>query len=121
MAGIDRHEEDRMARREQTIACTLTGGDLAAQAERWRRLRNRAGIARVEVADGLRLAFGDESGVEGALQALIAVENECCPWARWEVLREGDRLIMQATSSGAGVATLHSMFVQVEHVDGLDP
>jgi hypothetical protein len=93
------------------VACTLGVADLARQGECWRRLRNRAQRARVETADGIRVEFRADDGVEDALRALVAVENECCTWARWEVRREGDCVAMVATSAGEGVATLHTMFV----------
>lgn len=92
------------------VACTLTGEDLDSQAERWRLLRSEAGLERVETDDGLRLRFRDGRGVEQELRALVAVENDCCAWASWSVGREDGELVMQAISTGEGVATLHSMF-----------
>ncbi len=42
----------------------------------------------------------------------MAVENECCAWARWEVQQADDDggLVMQARATGDGVAVLQSMF-----------
>ena len=101
-----------MAASEKTpvVACTLTSEDLGTQSERWARLRSEAGLARVEMADGLRLGFRDEAGVEEELRALVAVENECCAWASWDVRRDDGELVLHASSTGEGVATLHSMF-----------
>ena len=96
-----------------TVACTLTSDDLGTQAERWTRLRREAGLERVETDDGLRLTFRDERAVEAELQALVAVENDCCAWASWDVGREDGELVMHASSTGDGVATLHSMFTEV--------
>jgi hypothetical protein len=95
---------------ETTVACTLTGHDLAAQAARWSALRADAGVAREPTEDGLRLTFRDEPGVEDELRALVAVENECCRWAAWDVSRENGVLVMHAGSTGDGVAALHGMF-----------
>lgn len=67
------------------VACTLTSADLAAQADRWERLIARAMIERTETADGLRLSFRLEPGVEEELRRLVAAENECCSWAAWTV------------------------------------
>jgi hypothetical protein len=92
------------------VACTLGKADLGAQAQRWRRVRNEAGLGRKETADGLRLTFRDAPEVGDELRALVAVENECCAWARWDVSRENGELIMLVRSSGQGVATLHAMF-----------
>jgi hypothetical protein len=106
------HDSD-MAASEKTpvVACTLTSADLGAQSARWTQLRTEAGLARVETDDGLRLGFRDEPGVEEELRALVAVENECCAWASWDVLREaGGELVLSVRSTCEGVATLRSMF-----------
>jgi hypothetical protein len=87
------------------IACTLTTGDLAEQARRWRALPL---VQREQTGDGLRVTFARESGVEDELRALVAVENDCCRWARWDV---EDGVVLVATSSGHGVPTLHGMFL----------
>jgi hypothetical protein len=91
------------------VACTLTSEDLGAQAERWTRLRSEAGLERVETQDGLRLSFSDERVVEEELRALVAVEKECCAWASWDVRREDGVLVMHASSTAEGVASLHAM------------
>jgi hypothetical protein len=92
------------------VACTLGNDDLGAQAERWRRVRSEAGLGRMETADGLRLTFRDGTQVEEELRALVAVENECCAWARWDVRREDGELVMHVRSTGTGIAALHTMF-----------
>lgn len=92
------------------IACTLTGTNQKNQRDRWVALRARHGIGRHEVADGLRLTFGDRPEVEAELDALVAVENDCCAWADWSVEREDGTLVMAARSKGDGVPTLHGMF-----------
>jgi hypothetical protein len=92
------------------IACTLTNADLKTQRERWIALRKGFGIGRHEVEDGLRLTFADHPAVEPELKALVAVENDCCAWARWTVERTDGVIVMAARSEGNGIATLHTMF-----------
>ena len=92
------------------VACTLGAGDLAAQAARWLRLRASAEHNRTETEDGLRVTFDDTVKVEAELCALVAVENDCCSWARWEVRREGGDLVLHASSTEHGVEALHGMF-----------
>jgi hypothetical protein len=96
--------------RRQPIACALGRSDLATQRERWKRLSAEAGLARVETPDGLRLTFRDEPGVAEELEALVAVERDCCAWADWSVARDERVLAMHVSSTGAGIATLHGMF-----------
>src|SRR5260370_32766594 len=67
------------------VACTLTSADLAAQSDRWEQLAARATTERAETAHGLGIFFRSEPGAEEELRALVAVENECCPWSDWKV------------------------------------
>jgi hypothetical protein len=92
------------------VACTLGGGDLAVQAERWLELRRGAQRARQETEDGLRVTFDDAPDAEAELRALVAVERDCCSWASWNVFREKGTLVLQATSTDHGVEALHGMF-----------
>ena len=98
------------AEKAPIVACTLSAGDLAAQTARWLELRGNAQRSRVETEDGLRVTFDDAPDVETELAALVAVERECCTWASWDISREGGELVMEATSTAAGVEALHGMF-----------
>jgi hypothetical protein len=97
-------------------ACTLTPADLAAQGARWERLAARAMNGRAETADGLRLTFRPEPGTVDELRRLAAAENECCPWAGWTVTEDAGRLVLDATSTGTGIAALHSLFSALQPV-----
>ena len=99
------------------IACSLDAGDLRVQGQRWQALTRRAGIDRAVTADGVALTFRADDDVEHQLRELVAVENRCCTWARWEVHAVGDgegdaELVMRARADGDGVATLQSMFLR---------
>ena len=103
------------------VACTLTAAGLAAQSDRWERLATRAMTGRAETAHGLRLFFraepgadrGVEPGVEEELRALVAVENECCPWADWTVETNDEQIVLNVHSIAAGITTLHSTFTNL--------
>jgi hypothetical protein len=93
------------------IACSLGAGDLRSQEQRWAELVRGAGLDRAATVEGVALTFRASPDVERELRELVAVENECCAWARWEVRAEGDGgLVMQASAGGDGVAVLRSMF-----------
>ena len=92
------------------VACSLTAAGLAEQAGRWARLAARAMTARTKTADGLRLSFRPEPGIEDELRALAAVEAQCCPWATWMVRATATQLVLDVRASGDGVTTLHGMF-----------
>jgi hypothetical protein len=97
----------------ELVACTLSGTDLKSQRERWLNLGENFGLGRRETEDGLRLDFRNHPAVREELDALVAVENECCSWAAWSVEQEGETLVMVARSKGMGVTTLHEMFTQL--------
>jgi hypothetical protein len=93
------------------VACTLTPADLATQAGRWERLLALAMTERAETADGLRLFFRRDPGAEEELRRLVAVESECCRWADWMVQTSHTAIVLDVRSTGAGITTLHGMFL----------
>jgi hypothetical protein len=92
------------------VACSLTPTDLAEQSGRWERLAARALTERAETEHGLRLSFRPEPGAEEEVRQLVAVENECCRWARWTVDTHGGQIVLDARSAGDGISALHNMF-----------
>jgi hypothetical protein len=92
------------------IACKLGDGEAGTQVRRWTRLGRDAGLGRVETEDGLRIRFRGTPAVEQELLALVAVERNCCSWARWEVRRDDGDLILNVSSTPEGAATLRTMF-----------
>ena len=92
------------------IACTLSAAGLAAQARRWEQLIARAMTELTETADGLRVSFRPEPGVEDELRRLVAVESECCSWAAWTVETDAEATVLDVRSTGPGIAALHAMF-----------
>ena len=92
------------------VACSLTAAGLAGQSSRWARLAARALTGRAETVHGLRLSFRPDPGVEEELRHLAAVENQCCRWATWTVDTPAGHIVLDARSTGNGIATLHGMF-----------
>ena len=95
------------------VACALTPADLAAQGDRWERLAARAMTERAETPYGLRICLRPEPGAEEELRKLVAVENECCPWAAWTVETSDAKIVLDVRSTAEGIATLHSMFTSL--------
>ena len=96
----------------ELVACTLTDTDHRTQRERWRALGGAFGLGRVETDDGFSVRFRCRPAVEAELAALVKVESECCAWARWEVERHDETLVLVVTSRSEGVAALHAMLAQ---------
>jgi hypothetical protein len=92
------------------VACALTAAQLTAQFARWQQLTARAMTSRAETADGIRLVFRPEPGVGDELRSLVVVEQECCAWAAWSVRESAAQIVVDVSSSGEGIATLHGMF-----------
>ena len=92
------------------VACTLAAAGLAAQGRRWQRLASRALTERAQTEHGLRLSFRPEPGVEQELRELVAIENECCRWASWTVRSGAGHIVLDISSTGDGIPTLHNMF-----------
>jgi hypothetical protein len=95
------------------IACTLSSAGLAAQAGRWERLIARAMTECTETADGLRMSFRPEPGVEEELRRLVAVESGCCSWADWMVQANAETIVLNVRSAREGIPTLHGLFRSV--------
>jgi hypothetical protein len=95
------------------VACSLTSAGLAAQSDRWQQLAALAMTQRTETADGVRIAFRPEPGAEDELRRLVAVENECCPWADWTVRTDAGQIVLDVRSAAEGIATLHGMFTSL--------
>jgi hypothetical protein len=94
----------------EPVACMLNSADLAAQADGWKLLIARAMTEYTQTADGLRMSFRPEPGVEEELRRLVAVESECCSWAAWAVETDAGAPVLDVRSAGEGVAALHGMF-----------
>lgn len=95
---------------DRQVACSLASADMTAQVSRWQRLAVRSMTERTETADGLRICFRPDPGVEGELRELAAAETDCCPWAAWTVNAVGHTVVLEVRSQGEGVTTLHGMF-----------
>jgi hypothetical protein len=93
------------------IACSLPAGELPERHRRWRALIDRALAERATIAAGVRLAFRPEPGVEEELLALAQLERDCCGFASFEVKASPDRVTLEVTSSGDGVAAVRELFV----------
>lgn len=102
---------------EAPVACTLGSTELGAQVERWRKLYAAAGTERAARHDGLRLRFRREPSVERALHDLVAVEIECCEWARWTIETKPGELVLEISSTGHGVPVIQSWSLGADPCD----
>lgn len=87
--------------RAAPVTCSLTGDDKAERAGQWRDLLSGAG--REDIDDGVRLTVPAERA--GALAALAAAEQRCCPFLDFRLHLDGPvlRLEVRAPAEGAGL------------------
>jgi hypothetical protein len=96
--------------RSTLIACSLERTQLTERLARWEALAADA-LEIKPTKDGLRLAFRAQAGIEAELQALVALERDCCGFANWSVRAEGERMLLDVSANGdVAVAAGQAMF-----------
>lgn len=83
------------------MACSLTGDDLGDRVAAWREVLD--GAVRAEFAGGVRVTLPAERA--GAVAALAAAEQRCCPLFDFRLHLDGPvlRLEVRAPTDGAGL------------------
>ncbi len=96
------------------VACSLSQGDLARRAARWRTLADAA-LEQVSTTEqGQRLAFHDSPGIAGELEELSALERGCCSFATWSVTKVDDRLVLDISSATEeGAQAVQAVFLDL--------
>ena len=94
-------------------SCSLPMPDLRDRRATWAELGQRALRASRRTADGARLTYAAQPGVEDELRELARLEATCCSFADWSVTREGEQVILEVRAEGTGVAALHALLETV--------
>jgi hypothetical protein len=89
-------------------ACTLTADDSQARAARWLELARRSGLEISETPTGLRLALSADAATE--LEALAALERDCCAFADWTVKAAGDVVVVEIAADGEAAPVAQALF-----------
>jgi MerR family copper efflux transcriptional regulator len=88
--------------RAEPVACSLTGDALAQRVARWRQLL--AGAERETIDDGIRLTLPADRA--GALAALAADEQQCCPFFDFRLHLDGPVVHLEVRAPAGGAALL---------------
>lgn len=99
---------------QAAVACSLGTRSMKSRSDQWRDLLtpNLGEIA--SIPGGVRFTLRGSSAVAAELNRLIALENACCAWINWSVVR-GQSLQVDATAEQeAGVVLLRNWFGEVE-------
>jgi hypothetical protein len=93
------------------VACSLNQTNLADRTARWQALTARALRQATPTQDGVRLVFTPGPGVAAELEALAALERECCAFAAWSVHAGPAHVTLEVTAgSEEGVTAVRSLF-----------
>jgi hypothetical protein len=96
------------------VACSLGHADLARRAQRWDDLAARSLSQASPTPHGQRLVFAAGPGVADELQALVALERECCGFATWSVRASGGQLTLEVSGdSEEAVTAVQSLFTSL--------
>ncbi|GAB2622560.1 hypothetical protein GCM10027168_63150 [Streptomyces capparidis] len=99
-------EQDAERWRSAPVACSLSGDLLGERTEQWRRLID--GAERRETDEGLRLTLPADRA--GAIAALAAAEQQCCPFFDFRLHLDGPVLHLQVQAPSEGAALLAELF-----------
>jgi hypothetical protein len=95
-------EEPEMVERAP-IACSLGEGDLRARRRRLAQL-GRASLLGADGGGGRhRLRFRVDPGTRAALEAIVAAEEECCPFLELSIDECGGELTLSIEAPEGGV------------------
>ena len=87
------------------VACSLGATDGAIRMARWRALCD----ARLSVRrspDQLVALYPSQGDIHEELEALVAAERECCPFAEWEVTRDSEHVVLRIRSDARGLTAI---------------
>ncbi|MER7911977.1 MerR family transcriptional regulator [Streptomyces sp. NPDC096068] len=99
-------EQDGERWRGAPVACSLDSEDLGERTVRWRRLTD--GAERQETGEGLRLTLPADRA--GAVAALAAAEQRCCPFFDFRLHLDGPVLHLRVQAPPEGAVLLAELF-----------
>lgn len=94
------------------IACSLSGDDVTARVDEWRRLLDGV-TERHPLPDGIRLELRDRDRI-GELAGLVEAEQACCPFFSFAITVDRRGLALEVTSPPDGHDILIDLFGRAE-------
>ena len=96
---------------ELPIACTLPPDQMADRVRFIEALAADGLIGQEPIEGGVRSRFAGAPDVERRLRELVAAEQRCCAFLRFEIAREGDVLVLDVTGSQEAQPVIAEFFV----------
>jgi DNA-binding transcriptional MerR regulator len=92
--------------RTASVACSLTGESLTERTSQWHQVLD--GATGEPITDGVRLTLPAQRA--GAVAALAASEQECCPFFDFRLRLDGTSLHLEVRAPAEGTALLAELF-----------
>jgi hypothetical protein len=92
------------------VACLLDGKAYRARVARIQALMDQALISRERLKTSLRLRFRLDADIETHLKALVALEQECCPFLVFDLARHPGEMVLTISGPESAVALLDDAF-----------
>jgi hypothetical protein len=83
-----------MTKREQHLACTLSGPELVGRIQEWASVASHAKSRHVEEGRVVSAYPSDPQLLE-RMQKLIAAESECCPFLHFDIQQKAEEMIVE--------------------------
>jgi hypothetical protein len=81
-----------------SMACTLSPVDGAARMGRWEALSANGRPSAVRSGHVLVVRYQAAPGIREELEALAAVERECCSFVRWDVIQDHEHVVLRVAA-----------------------
>ena len=97
------------------VACSLNSADRQKRLSDWAELLSQARTRR-ETSDGVRYAFAADAELKPRVEALAAVEYNCCSFLAFEIAEVVDELELTVTAPPNGQEALRFIFARGDTV-----
>jgi mercuric ion transport protein len=101
---------DNIPAKTDAVACFLDGQAYRTRVARIHALMDQALIARERLETSVRMRFHTDAGVEAHLEALIALERECCPFLVFALEKRPDEMVLTISGPESAAALLDEAF-----------
>ena len=98
-----------MDQQPEVFECSLSAAELEDRRAAWEAIAATR-VDGVRNEGGFRVRFRSQSGISDSLRALVAAERDCCGWARWEVIDDGDCSVLEVSGPPGRIGALASAF-----------
>ena len=99
------------------IACRLDSAGLRDRRAAWAALATGALLDARPIDAGVRLVYRDDAEVRRRLEALIALEADCCAFARFELVPAEGAVRLDVTADGVGAEAVRELFGEMVRLD----